>query len=69
MGERTYCENAKVYLVDRRPILFTDLYRFSDEIDRNRAKIIEINTFIDKQRDLFEHLHEEVEKEKEKLKH
>lgn len=44
----------------------------SDEVDRNRTKIIEINTFLDKQRDRFERLHEEVEvemeKEKEKMK-
>ncbi|KAG4080724.1 hypothetical protein HA402_013254 [Bradysia odoriphaga] len=37
----------------------------NDEVDRNRAKIIEINTFLDKQRERFERLHEEVEIEKE----
>lgn len=44
---------------------YTNFNRFRDEIDRNRAKIIEINTFLDKQRDRYDRLHEEVQKEQE----
>ncbi|KAJ6649517.1 Dynein regulatory complex subunit 3 [Pseudolycoriella hygida] len=34
----------------------------SDEIDRNRAKIVEINSFLEKQRERFENLQGEAEK-------
>lgn len=36
---------------------------FSDEIYRNRCKVMEINYFLDKQREAFEHLQEEVDEE------
>lgn len=38
---------------------------FSDEINRNRAKVLEINYFLDMQRDEFNHLQEEVDAEDE----
>lgn len=42
-----------------------NIFFFSDEINRNRAKVLEINYFLEMQRDAFNHLQEEVDAEEE----